>query len=159
MKISSTIITFRIDIDFDGCDVDMVLKEMISRGVTSPVPSILADGASTKIDKKKLPKTPKESTVDFALYWLYGFVDRNRMCTQNSKWDTDYSKAECPKVKTELEELGIEVISIYGLMQGCCHLICECDISIFNNDLIEKSKEIVKKVFKKFVKYYKIKNN
>lgn len=155
MKVSVTTITFRIDIDFDGSDVDMVFKEMINRGVVTPVPSILSDGANIKIDKNKLNKTPKETTVDFALYWLYGFVDRNRMCTQNSKWDTDYSKPDCPEVKTELEEIGINVTSIYGLMMGCCHLICECDLSIFSNELIEKAKTIVKIIFKRFVKYYK----
>ena len=41
-----------------------------------------------------------------------------------------------------------------GLMQGCCHLICECDISIFSSELIEKAKKITQKVFKKFVKIH-----
>lgn len=59
---------------------------------------------------------------------------------------------------TELEKIGINVIEIYGLLQGCCHLICECDISIFNLELVEKAKEITRQIFKKFVKYYKIKN-
>lgn len=31
MNITSTIITFRIDIDFEGSDVDMVLNEMRAR--------------------------------------------------------------------------------------------------------------------------------
>lgn len=145
MNISSTIVTFRIDIDFDGSDVDMVLKEMTSRGVSSPVPLILCDGAQIKIDKKKLKKTPTEASVQFALHWLFGFVDKRDMCTTNNKY---YEK-------TELEEIGIEVVSIYGLTQGCCHLICQCDISIFNQSLVEKAKDITREVFKKLVKYYK----
>jgi hypothetical protein len=152
MNISSTIITFRIDIDFEGSDVDMVLKEMTSRGVTSPVPSILYDGAKIKVDKKKLPKTPTEASVDFALNWLYGYVDKQKMCTTTGRSAKFQLKED---EKTELEKIGIDVVNIYGLMQGCCHLICECDISIFSNELIEKAKEITKDVFKKFVKYHR----
>ena len=152
MNISSTIITFRIDIDFEGSDVDMVLKEMTSRGVTSPVPSILCDGAKIKVDKKKLPKTPTEASVDFALNWLCGYVDKQRMCTTTGR----SAKFQLRKdEKTELEKIGIDVVSIYELMQGCCHLICECDMSIFSNELVEKAKEITKDVFKKFVKYHR----
>lgn len=152
MNVSSTIITFRIDIDFEGSDVDMVLKEMTSLGVVSPVPSILCDGAKIKVDKKKLPKTPTEASVDFALNWLYGYVDKQRMCTTTGR-SAKFQLRE--DEKTELEKIGIDVVSIYGLMQGCCHLICECDMSIFNNELVEKAKEITKDVFKKFVKYHR----
>jgi len=152
MNISSTIITFRIDIDFEGSDVDMVLEEMTSRGVTSIVPSILCDSAKIKVDKKKLPKTPTEASVDFALNWLYGYVDKQRMCTTTGR-SAKFQLRE--DEKTELEKIGIDVVSIYGLMQGCCNLICECDISIFSNELVEKAKEITKDVFKKFVKYHR----
>ncbi len=172
MKTSTSFITFRIDVDFPESDVDMVLKEMTARGVTTSVPHILCDSAKIKIDKKKLPKTPTEASVDFALNWLAGYVDRNEMCIQNGKWDTDYSKPSYtaytknnmayttwPSVKTELEELGIEVESWYGLMQGTCHLICEIELNKFSPDLVTKAEEIVHKVFKKFVKYHKISKN
>lgn len=156
MKITSNIITFRIDIDFEDCEVDMVLKEMTSRGISTPVPSILCDGSKIKIDKSKLSKTPTEASVDFALNWIYGFVDRNEMCTQNYKWDKDYSKpSPCPVNKTELEKIGIEVKEIYGLMQGCCHFICECDMSIFSNELVDQAKKITNDIFKRFIKYHK----
>ena len=92
MKISTDKVSFTINIDFDGSDVDMVYKEMMSRGVQTPVPSIFTDNAKIKIDKNKLDKTPTEGTVDFCLNWLAGYVDRNEMCIQNSKWDKDYSK-------------------------------------------------------------------
>ena len=152
MTISCTTITFRIDIDFEGSDVDMVLKEMTSRGVTSSVPSILCDGAKIKVDKKKLPKTPTEESVDFALNWLYGFVDKQRMCTTTGR-SAKFQLRE--NEKTELERIGIDVVSIYGLIQGCCHLICECDLSIFTPELVENAKKITNDVFRKFVKYYK----
>ena len=152
MDISSTIITFRIDIDFEGSDVDMVLKEMTSRGVSSLVPSILCDGAKVEVDKKKLTKTPTEASVDFALNWLSGFVDKQRMCITTGR-SAKFQLRE--DEKTELEKIGVDVVSIYGLMQGCCHLICECDISIFSIELDEKAKGITENVFKKFVKYHR----
>jgi len=153
MNISSTMIKFRIDIDFEDSEVDMVYKEMTSRGVTSPVPSILCDGSKIKIDKSKLSKTPTEASVNFALNWLYGYVDKKRMCVTNGRTSSMYKRTE--EETTELEKIGIEVKEIYGLMQGCCHLICECDMSIFSTELVEKAKEITKDVFKKFIKYHK----
>lgn len=171
MKVSASLVTFRIDIDFEDCEVDMVLREMSARGVVSHIiPSILCDGAIIPIDKKKLPKTPTEASVDFALNWLAGYVDRSKMCTQRSKWETDFSKPSYiaytedgmayttwPKVKTELEELGIDVKEWYGLMQGTCHLICEVQIENFSQELVKKAEAVVTKVFKKLVRYYKTK--
>lgn len=154
MKISSTIITFRIDIDFEDCEVDMVYKEMTARGVQTPVPSLLCDGAKIKVDKNKLPKTPTEASVDFALHWLWGFVDKQRICITTGR-SAKFQLRE--DEKTELEKIGIEVTEIYGLMQGCCHFICECDVSIFSIELIEKAKEITQTAFRKFVRYHKIK--
>lgn len=153
MKITSTIITFRIDIDLEDCEVDMVLKEMTSRGISTPVPSILCDGSKIKIDKSKLPKTPTEASVDFALNWLYGYVDKKRMCVTNGRTSSMYTRTE--EETTELEKIGIEVKEIYGLMQGCCHFICECDISIFSNELVEQANKITHDIFKRFVRYHK----
>ena len=167
MKVSSTIIKFRIDIDFPGCEVDMVLKEAMNAGVRTPVPSILCDSSEIKIDKSKLPKTPTENSVYFCLNWLMGFVDRNEMCITNSKWDTDYTEMVTKytesgmaysggkTVKTELEEIGCEVENIYGLMQGTCHLICTCHINDFSQEIIKKAHKIVESVFKKYTQYYK----
>lgn len=152
MKISTTIITFRIDIDFEGADVDMVLKEMTARGVTSPVPSILCDNSQIKINKKKLRKTPTESSVNFALHWLWGYVDKQSMCTTTGR-NTKFQLKE--DEKTELEKIGVDVVSIYGLMQGCCHLICECDISIFSKELVQEAQVITQNVFNKFITYHK----
>ena len=167
METRCNLIQFRIDIDFKGCDVDMVFKEMASRGVTTPVPSILCDGAKIPIDKNKLPKTPTEASVDFCLEWLHGYVDRNEMKIQNGKWDTDHSKpmitattedgfeySTWPSVQTELEELGVKVVSTYGLMMGTCHLICEVGLDEFSNQLVKDCKKVVFDVFKKLVQYY-----
>lgn len=168
MKISSDKVCFTINIDFDGCEVDMVYKEMMSKGIQTPIPSILTDNAKIKIDKKKLSKTPTEGTVDFCLNWLAGYVDRNEMCIQGSKWDKDYSKPMItkitkdgmkygthPDVKTELEEIGISVAEWNGLMMGCCSLVCEVDSEKYSKKLVEKANEIVYNVFKKYVRFHK----
>jgi len=165
MKVSCQTITFRIDIDFPEADVDVVLREI--RAVT-PVPSILTDKSQIPIDENKLPKTPKAESVMFALHWAAGYVNRRTMEIQDSKWDTDYGAPSeiitledgfqyrgHPKVKTELEEIGITVESWHGLMQGTCHLMCEVDASIFSPELISQANAIVTKIFKRFVKYYK----
>lgn len=145
MKISTTLVTFRIDIDFEDCEVDMVLKKMHNAGVQTPIPSILTDGAKIPIDKSKLSKTPTMASVEFALNWLWGFVDEREMCVTSGKY----------RKQTELEQIGVSVTDIYGLMQGTCHLICETEIEHFNNDLVNKSQEIVEKVFKKYIRYHK----
>ncbi len=175
MQVSTSIITFRIDIDFEDADVDMVYNEMRARGVQTPVPSLIVDyeaeggfGTKPKPFKLKGNKTPTEATVDFCLKWLAGYVDRRNMCTTDSKWDCDYGADWItvidndgfkyntkPEVKTELEEIGIEVTETYGLMQGCCHLICEVDAKLFSPELVAQANDIVAKVFKKYVRYYK----
>ena len=163
MKVSSSIVKFRIDIDFPDSEVDMVLVEMGARGVQTPIPGFLTNSAKIPIDKSKLDKTPTEASVDFALNWLAGFVNRRNMTVQNSKWDVDYGAGlkpmktkdgfeymGCPEVKTELEEIGISVESWYGLMQGCCHLECEVDSKIYSKELVAQANAIVAKVFKIF---------
>lgn len=72
MKVSSSIVKFRIDIDFPDSDVDMVLVEMGARGVQTPIPGFLTNSAKIPIDKSKLHKTPSEASVNFALNWLAG---------------------------------------------------------------------------------------
>lgn len=177
MKVTSTTVKFRIDIDFDDADVDMVYNEVRARGGfhISPVPSLIVDfeakggfGRKSKKFKLKGDKTPTEATVDFALNWLAGFVDRRNMCTTTSKWDTDlgadwvtvknkdgFEYATKPTVKTELEEIGVSVESWYGLMMGTCHLVCEVDATKYNKKLVQKATTIVQDIFKRFVKYYK----
>lgn len=167
MKVSCTTIQFRIDIDFPEADVDMVLREMGARGVQTPIPGYLTNSSQIPIDKNKLPQTPSEASVDFALHWLAGYVNRRCMTIQSSKWDTDYGAPMKlmtlpdgfkymghPKFKTELEKIGVTVESWYGLMQGTCHLNCEVDAKKFSPELVAKANNIVEKVFKKFVKYY-----
>ena len=166
MKVGNSNITFRIDIDFEGSDVDMVLNEMFARGVTIPftlatIGAAALSGekvASIPVDENKLPQTPTEASVDFCLNWLAGFVNRNEMCVVDGKW-TDYSKPR-PEgqsrwvTKTELEELGIDVTDWYGLMQGTCHLNCKVDAKDFSPELVEKANTIVKKVFAEYVIYF-----
>ena len=148
MKVSSSIVSFRIDIDFEKSDVDMVYNEMRARGVTTPVPSLIisfeADGGFGRKPKKfklKGNQTPTEASVDFCLQWLSGFVDREEMCTTSGRSIYDKNKPI-----TELEELGIEVTSTDGLMMGCCHLICEVDSKLYSNKLVKKANEIVYEV-------------
>ncbi len=168
MKVSSSIITFRVDVDFPNCEVDMALKEAMANGVRTPVPSILCDAAIIPIEKSKLPNTPTSASVNFCLNWLMGFVDRNEMKIVNSKWDIDYTKSPItaitesgmkysayPSVKTELEKIGLKVDSIYGLIQGTCHLICSCFVEEFKPELIKEAEKIVKGVFNKYVQYFK----
>lgn len=156
MKVSPSIITFRIDIDFEDCEVDMVLKEMSARGVQSLiVPSILCGDAKIPIDKTKLPKTPTEASVDYTLHYLWGYVDSVRKCTSNSREFDRNGKAPYFNKETELEKIGVEVESIYGLMQGTCHLICSCSFENYSPELVQKATTIVEKTFKKLVKYHK----
>lgn len=84
MKVSTGLITFRIAIDFEDCDVDVVYDEAIDSGYQGMVPTLLVDGAKRhKINQNS--KTPIGATVDFAVHWLAGYVDRNEMCTTLSK--------------------------------------------------------------------------
>ncbi len=159
MKVSSNIVKFRIDIDFEDSDVDMVYNEMRARGVTTPVPSLIvsfeADGGFGEKPKKfklKGDKTPTEASVDFCLKWLDGFVDREEMCTTSGRSIYDKNNPI-----TELEELGIEVESTYGLMMGCCHLICVVDSELYSQELVNKANKIVYDIFNKYVVYYKSK--
>ena len=168
MKTSTTEVQFRIDIEFEDCDVDVVYDELRSQGIITPVPSILVDiGVKEKSKSATKHKTPKEASVDFALKWLAGFVDRNEMCTQDRKWDKDYSKSitktlsdgtkysTSPDFYTELEEIGISVDSWYSLMMGCCHLVCTVSLEKFSTQLLKDANKIVFKIMKRFVKYYK----
>lgn len=165
MKASCSTIQFRIDIDFEECDVDMVYKEMRQKGYSGAVPHLLCGVDDHKV---KGNRTPISDSVNFALEWLMGYVDRNQMCTTSSKWDTDYSKPSItahtkdgtkyttwPSVVTEMEQLGLEVVSTEGLMMGTCHLICEVDADKFSVDLVNKATQVVQKIFKRFVRYYK----
>lgn len=159
MRTSTEIIRFVIDICFDEADVDMVYKEARAIGYSGMVPTILVDGAPIhKIDPNS--KTPIGGTVDFAVHWLAGYVDRNEMCTVDSKW-TDYTQPRGKngrwETKTELEELGISVKAWNGLMMGCANLECEVEIVNFSPELVAKANAIVLRVMKKFVKYYKTK--
>lgn len=145
MNISESFIQYRIDIDFEDCDVDMVYKEMRGRRVAGMVPSILVGPDNHKCNS---PKTPTEGTVNFCLQWLSGFVDREDMCIQERhKWNDE-------KNKTELEKLGVEVVSTYGLMMGGCHLICEVDASKYSKELVNKSIAVIDSIFKKYIRYH-----
>lgn len=143
---SVTLIQFQLDIDFPGADVDVVLKEMAARGVRTPVPSILCDGAQIPIDETKLDCTPSEGSVDFCLHVLWGFVDEQTLEIKTGRISSD--------PKSPLEELGIEVKSIYGLMQGTCSLMCEVAYEDFNQELVDKATAIAQEVFDKYCIYY-----
>lgn len=159
-------VRFRIDVDFPKADVDMVYKEMCARRVTTNVPIVLTDHTQIPVDKSKLKDTPSEASVDFCLHWLAGFVDRNEMCIQDSKWDKDFTKPITAKTEdgmeystfeattTELEELGIEVPEWYGLMMGTCHLICEIDANQYCQELVQEATRRVQDVFDRFLVYY-----
>lgn len=164
ISVSSNILTFRIDVNFGKADVDMVYKEIRAKGYQGPIPSILVGEDKHEVVGNS---TPTYDTVEFALLWLAGFVDRKRMCTTSSKWDKDYSKrrtvtlkdgfqySDGTPVKTELEKLGIEVTSWHGLMMGTCHLECEIDSEKYSKELRKRAEEIVQNVFKRFVRYHK----
>jgi hypothetical protein len=111
--------------------------------------------------------TPTRDSVEFCLQWLAGFVDRSTMTIQTGKWDKDYSKESItkytddgmayityPDVKTELEELGLDVLSTHSLMMGCCHLNCSCPPEIFSMEIVEKANKIVKEIFDRFCIFY-----
>jgi len=144
MKISKSLLTFRIDIDFDEADVDVVYQEARSNGFTGIVPIVLMATHTHAVNGNK---TPTAASVDFCLKYLMG-------CTrQISKYKWEISNYITPL--KEFVELGVEVTSTYGLMMGTCHLIFEVDADKYSNDLVKKVESIVYKVFKKFVKYYK----
>lgn len=148
MKVTTSIISFRIDIDFEGCDVDAVYDEYRARGVQTPAPTILTN---TKRHKVKGNKTPIKDTVDFALHWLAGYADRQEMCTQSNRY---FSIKTGKDHVTELEKLGVSVESWNSLMMGNCHLICEVDYKKFSTQLVSNCQLIVYNIFKEFVKYY-----
>lgn len=159
MRVLTETITFRIDVFFDEADVDMVYEEARADGFQGMIPTLLVHGAPKhKIDQNS--KTPIGGTVDFALHWLAGYVDRNEMCTTNSKW-TDYTQPRGEngrwETKTELEKLGIKVKTWNGLMMGNASLECEVDYDKFSAELVAQANKEVCKVMKKLVKYYKTK--
>jgi len=159
MKVSASLVTFRIDINFENCDVDVVYEEARDAGFQGMIPTILVDGAKRhKIDQNSI--TPIGGTVDFAVHWLAGYVDRNEMCTTDSKW-TDYSQPRGDngrwETKTELEMLGVSVTAWSSFMMGCAHIECEVEIEKFSPELIAKANAVVEEVMKKLVKYYKTK--
>jgi hypothetical protein len=168
MKVSVDKISFKIVVVFQDSDVDLVLREMKARGVSTPASLPLGNSVDAiVIDDEVLSKTPAEASVKFCLQWLSGFVNRNKMEIINSKWDKDFSKEPItvihpegfeyttwPKVKTELEEIGLEVESTYGLMQGSCHLVCSVARDEFSDELIANAQKIVNEVFEKYVVYF-----
>ncbi|MDG1950083.1 MAG: hypothetical protein P8J32_04705 [bacterium] len=145
-KASVTLVQFRIDVDFPKADVDVVLREMATRGVTTPVPSILTDGAQIPIDETKLDCTPSKGSVDFCLNVLWGFADEQTLEIKTGRFSSD--------PKSPLEKSGIDVKSIYGLMQGTCHLMCEVAYEDFNQELVDKATAIAQEVFDKYCIYY-----
>jgi hypothetical protein len=142
MKISSSIVTFRIDIDFEDSNVDVVYNEARANGIQTPVPSLFTD-----IDDSIKPnaQTPKGDSVDFALCALKGHVDFEEMRTSRYRLNDD----------TELRRLGIEITETSGLMMGNSFLICEVDAEIYSPELVDKAKKIVFDIFERFVVYYK----
>lgn len=167
MKVNNSTIKFRIDVDFEGAEVDMALKEAFASGVQTPYTFATLIAAKLQgvevppipIDEDKLPDTPTSYSVLFCLNWLAGFVDRNEMEIIDHKW-VDYSKPRPEgslrwETKTELEELGIDVTDWYGLMQGTCHLNCEVPLEMFSQELVDKANQVVQAVFAKFIVYFK----
>lgn len=184
MFIEHSLTSFRIDINFDGADVDMVYKEMRARGIKTSVPHILCGQDNHRCVGNK---TPIEGIVAFCLEWLRGYVDRNNMNVLNRRW-TDYEKEGYIKTipgphernswdgkgnkttehmpgplkvhtrdeeTTELDKIGVTIISTDGLMMGTCHLICEVDPSLYSPQLVQKTIDIVKSVFDKYIRYHK----
>ncbi len=142
-KVSNSEIVFRIDINFEDCEVDVVYSEKIKNGVQTPInPALTA--YKSPINSKNTPYTPTYDSVDFCLHWLAGFVDEQEMCT------TRYESR-----KSELEKIGLEVRDWNGLMMGCCHINCSCSIDDFSIKLVKKANKIVQDVFDKYCIYYK----
>jgi hypothetical protein len=142
----------------------MVFREMRGRGVSTPIipPSLIGPDNHKCIGDK----TPTEASVQFCLEWLQGHVDRNHMIILEQRW-TDREKDWITKKTsdgteyltkdeeiTELDKLGIEVVSICGLMMGCCHLICEVKSEHYSEKLIQEVVRIVNSIFKKFIVYH-----
>lgn len=144
MKISNSLVTFRIDIDFDEADVDAVYQEARLNGFAGIVPIVLMDTHTHTVNGNK---TPTAESVEFCLKYLMG-------CTcQISKHKWEISNYINPL--KEFIELGVKVKKTYGLMMGTCHLIFEVPAEKYSNDLVKKVELIVFKVFEKFIKYYK----
>lgn len=131
---------------------------MRKRGCAGIVPSILVGPDKHKCNSSK---TPTEASVNWCLQWLSGYVDRNEMRTVSYLW-TDYKNEEnnikfgqYTSFATEMIKLRINVVSTYGLMMGCCHLICEVDSSIYSPELVQEAIEITDSVFRKYIRYHK----
>ena len=141
MQIECPTIQFTIVIDFPDSDVDMVLNE-ISHGSIVP-PMLMNGGRSYPVDKAKLSKTPTARSVDFCLAWVSGYVNTKEMEIVRHKW-----------LNTHLDGLGIKVVSTYGLMQGCCHFVCECDYDKFSPALVRRVKDYAEDIFESNLKYH-----
>lgn len=141
MKIDCPTIQFTIVIDFPESDVDAILNE-IRHGIFVPAP-LLSGAKQYPVDGNKLKHTPTGQSVDFCLAWIGGYVDTRTMEIVKGKW-----------LETHLEALGVKVVSWYGLMQGCCHFVCECDYDKFNPELVHRVKDYAEGIFEKYLKYH-----
>ena len=142
MKVSQTITKFRIDIDFEDSDVDVVYSEARARGYSGPVPHILVEETAHKV---KGSKTPTSNSVDFCLAIISG----------NANSSTGEGSRYCHWKMKEFENIGVEVESTCGLLMGTCHIEFETTSDKFTPNLVKKVEQIVSNVFKKHVRYHK----
>lgn len=143
MKITSSIITFRIDIDFPDADVDMVYHEARANGFSGAVPSIMVEPT---VHKVKGNQTPTSESVDFCINYLSG----NMRKVGRGKWEYTSSVEVLP----EFKKLKVEVKESSGLMMGNAHLVFEVDMQLYDSLLLRKVMTIVYGVFNKYVQYY-----
>jgi len=148
ISIETPTVTFPIIINFPECDVDMVLKESMASGGTGIINPAMLRPEEINVDESKLPKTPTDASVTFTLNMLAGFVDREEMKILSSRWGGSGNK-------TELEELGLEVIEWMELIQGQCELQVRCKASEYTPALVFKAHHLVYDIFEKYIIYHK----
>lgn len=146
-KTSVSLVQFRLDIDFPNSEIDAVLVEAMTSRMTGMIPPFLMDGkCQIPLDENRMKDTPSEGSVDFCLQMLMGYADAGTLTVRSGRFSDEE--------KTPLEELGIEVVSFYGLMQGTCHLMCEVSYELFTPELVEKAQKIAQGVFDKYCIFY-----
>ncbi len=143
---SVSTISFRIDIDFPNSCCDVVLREMMNRGVDTPIPPMFTNGSKVPINATKLKYTPTEGSVQLCLDLLMDNIRPDAI--SQTKHPSD-----------QLQEIGVKVVSTYGLLQSTCHIVCEVDYKEFTAELVKKTTKIVQDTFDKYCIYHDLSKN
>lgn len=141
MQIECSNVRFRIDIDFPDSDVDVSIAENWRKSQFCPFTSEFKHRIQPE------SRTPVGESVDFCLKHIFGCTH----AVSRNKWE--FTNHVTPL--KELEKLHVDAVYIRSLCMGNCSIDFEVDTLLFSRKLVQEVSEIVRKIFKKHIAYYK----